>query len=139
MEKGSLPSLSASVSPAAIAQPVAGPSVIVTVKTVVPAALFSAILADWPASIPNANRGEVASSSSSTAIGASFSDPATRTSAITAANPRAIVVRSNLLFVVSAVSGMAATMLVATSFLHLEGCGTHPLGWGVLGEADNRF
>ena len=70
--------------------------------------------------------------------------PATRMSVIAAARPIATFLRSFDVRVfwfvwLTVVSGTAATMLVPTSFLHLEGCGTHPIGWSVLDEADKRY
>ena len=64
-------------------------------------------------------------------------------SVIAAARPIAMFLRSFdvrfFWFVwLTVVSGTAATMLVPTSFLHLEGYGAHPIGWSVLCEADKR-
>jgi hypothetical protein len=52
---------------------------------------------------------------------------------------KSVVVRSNLSFVVLIVSGTAATMLVPTSFLHLEGIGIHPIGCSLHSMADKRI
>ena len=143
IENGALPSLSTSVSPEAIIQPV-GVTSVDTVITVVPEAEFSAIDPVWLSAMVINRFSEVSSRAAALALPLSTIWLATSSNASPPARNRARFLRSFVVTVflfsrLSVESGMAATMFGSTSILHLEGCGNHPIGWGGLCRADNQI